>query len=508
MNEQQKEPGDDRNGAVHADLSGASAHFRFRTERLKVASFEFASTCNFNLGGVFHKSLGVIDVSTTGLGIQTESSLEAKPGTLLTDFRFEHRGKTLWSGTARIANIRTGNPNCYGVQFLGPVLNLHALRFNDEILENRVGSALHTMSDFETLPNSWRARCLDLFLLLVEVRRALEAAEAMDQLGSWREPSNSFRLCEAMFLKTWPRFKQLIEKQEIETLDLSPSQVELGLTFAQRLFMLEYEGCEFPHRAYFKPQGYAGDYRMMELAQAANLEGESLFQRFVHYYAQHTSLGRTIKGRAEVALEAAKQLVDSGRPVRILSLACGPAVELRRLLATYPRFEHKVEIILVDQDESALGSCLAELNQVIGLRGDNPPIEIKCLHFSLRQLLAPKRGAERELIQEEIHGVDLIYSMGLFDYLLQPLARRTVARLASYLNPGGRLLVGNLMRVPDSSWQIEFATAWHLIYRIEEEMHDLASAVEGAAKTGVTIDETGHCLFLDVVRTGHSVCDA
>ena len=83
MNEQQKEPGDDRNGAVHADLSGASAHFRFRTERLKVASFEFASTCNFNLGGVFHTSLGVIDVSTTGLGIQTESSITREQKNIL-----------------------------------------------------------------------------------------------------------------------------------------------------------------------------------------------------------------------------------------------------------------------------------------------------------------------------------------------------------------------------------------------------------------------------------------
>ena len=97
-----------------------------------------------------------------------------------------------------------------------------------------------------------------------------------------------------------------------------------------------------------------------------------------------------------------------------------------------------------------------------------------------------------------LHGVDLVYSMGLFDYLLQPLAKHTVSRLYSLLNPGGRLFIGNLVRVPDSTWIMEFATAWHLIYRTEPDMVGLTDAIKGPKpEVAVHKDATGHCLFLD-----------
>ena len=60
---------------------------------------------------------------------------------------------------------------------------------------------------------------------------------------------------------------------------------------------------------------------------------------------------------------------------------------------------------------------------------------------------------------------------------------------------------GNLMRVPDSTWIMEFATAWHLVYRTEEQMLDLASEISSTTESiEVQGDSTGHCLFLDVRR--------
>jgi hypothetical protein len=89
--------------------------------------------------------------------------------------------------------------------------------------------------------------------------------------------------------------------------------------------------------------------------------------------------------------------------------------------------------------------------------------------------------------------------MGLFDYLPQPLAQRTVKELFSMLNKDGRLLIGNLVRTPDSSWLIEYATAWHLIYRNAEEIHDMGGGLP--VKAQVITDSTNRCLFLHATNS-------
>jgi hypothetical protein len=89
--------------------------------------------------------------------------------------------------------------------------------------------------------------------------------------------------------------------------------------------------------------------------------------------------------------------------------------------------------------------------------------------------------------------------MGLFDYLPQPLAQRTANELFGMLNNEGSLLIGNLARASDSSWLIEYATAWHLIYRNEEDIHDMGSALP--AQPQVLTDSTGRCLFLHATNS-------
>jgi len=489
----------DHAGAVHADLEGAVRHYRYRPERLQVSSLEFDSACGFRFGEREFRNLQVVDVSSTGLGLMSEEPLAIEQDSEVEDLRFEHRGRLVWQGRARVIYPQDGKQLRFGVRFLGAPLDIAELRFRDDFVEQRLGHALERLDSFaEQLPADWRAKVMHLQQLLLEAKNILDAQEQGDQTGSWKTPARAWRLCEALYERWEPEFRRVTEELDEQTSSFEENQVELGLLYAQGIIMQEFSKCEVLWRAYNKPQGYAGDFRMMELAQTDILEGDSLYQRFLHYIAQHNSLGCTIKARASVAYRAAAETVALDRPVRILSLAAGPAVELRRLIRDTPEFKHKVDILLVDQDEDALRCGLRELNRVRGERGDDAPIEFHALHFSLRQILKPKPGGERRLVEEVLQGVDLIYSMGLFDYLLQPLAQHTVARLYSLLNPGGRLFIGNLVRVPDSTWIMEFATAWHLIYRTEPDMYGLTASIRGAApEVAVQKDATGHCLFLD-----------
>ena len=495
-----KNPASNPIGVPHADLQGAVNLFRFRPERLSVSALEFDSTCSFRLGGKVYEELKVVDVSGTGLGLQSKAPLDLDERAIVKDVRFRHRGRVVWTGEAMVVYPQNGNQLRFGIRFLGAPLSLQEMRFRDDFVEQRLGHALERLRSYEdVLPPEWRAGVTHLHQLLLEAKVLLDSQEAGDSEGRWREPDRSWRLCEA-FLERWgPEFRRVTEELDAMTESFDDREVELGLMFAQGIIMQEFTHCEMMRRAYEKPQGYAGDYRMMELGQTDVLEGDTLYHRFLHFLSQHFSLGQTIQARAWNAQDAATEIIAEDRPVRILCLASGPGVELRRLIRDTVEFKHPVEILLVDQDEDSLRSCLDQLNRVCGERGDNPPVEFHCLHFSLRQIIAPKRGAEQELVKTVLSGVDLIYSMGLFDYLLQPLARRTVSSLYQLLNPGGRLLIGNLMRVPDSTWIMEYGVAWHLVYRTEEEMLNLGAGISPAS-VSIGRDKTGHCLFFDARR--------
>lgn len=495
-------PHNGTNGAFHADLEGSAAAHRFRPRRCAIKGMHFESRASVWVRGRALTGLAVVDISSSGMGLISDTTIDLEPGTALQDLQLEHRGHVVWSGDATVVYGPEARQSRFGVRLLGPGIDLDEMRFRDDLVECQLGHSLIREDDFDRfLPATWRANVSALFYMMLEVRRTLEAQEATDTTNRWREAKASWRLCSIVHEKVWPAVKRLTEELDEVSVDFGERQTQLGLLFAQRLLTLEFTSCEFMNRAYTKPQGYAGDYRMMELGQSDELSGETLFQRFLQYYIQHSSLGQAIRERADVALEAARETVALNRPVRILSLACGPAVELRRLIAETEHFEHPVEIILLDQDEDALQSCVTELNRAAGHRDDLDKVSFRCLHFSLRQILAPKRGSERQLVAETLSGIDLIYSMGLFDYLEQPLAQKTAQRLFQLLSPGGRLLIGNLCRVPDSTWIMEFGLAWHLIYRNHDEMVDMAARIDDSQGT-ITIgsDTTGHCLFLDARR--------
>jgi len=66
---------------------------------------------------------------------------------------------------------------------------------------------------------------------------------------------------------------------------------------------------------------------------------------------------------------------------------------------------------------------------------------------------------------------DLIYSVGLLDYLSDRRARMLVRRLYDALLPGGLLIIGNMNETALSNlWPMEFIADWTLQYRGEAEM--------------------------------------
>jgi hypothetical protein len=180
---------------------------------------------------------------------------------------------------------------------------------------------------------------------------------------------------------------------------------------------------------------------------------------------------------------------------------------LKKLLASNPDLQAPVEFVLVDQDEQTLQYCHESLSREI-LSLASARVALNCLHISVKQILKPKDKTERHFISANLQSADLIYTVGLFDYLPRPVAKLLVRRLYKFLRPGGELFIGNLRESPDTSWMMEHTLAWHLEYRTPESMKELTKGLQPPpTSTEVVADSTGNCLFLNITRPENSLAE-
>lgn len=492
----------ERRGADHEKLYGARRQFWFRPDRLTREDFGSELVCRVKLSDAQPADYEVLDLAQWGFALRCDPGHAPMPGMELEEISILQRGEAVWTGRGNVVRYEERPVPRVGVRITSQGIDLDSLRVRQNVIETGLSGALQQYQELQELPQAWRAEVGMLQQLLQLIRDTADATTGMvAREGWWKEQERSQALSQSLYERWGPLFRERCLKLERISKRLTPRQMELGHRYAQRALMPLLLSCPMHRRAFEKPLGYAGDYRLMELIQEPMLEGESLFGRLMHHAGRHYTLAETVRRRGQVAEAAVREYLKLPRAVRIGSLACGPALELQRVLTDIPPRKHPVELLLIDQDEDALRTCQSALMRVINQRSDAALITVSCLRFSVRQIVLPKRGEEQQLVAKVLQGIDLIYSMGLYDYLLQPLARRVTTALWNLLAPGGKVLVGNLKRVPDSSWMMEYATEWNLIYRKEDEMLDLiAEAQPAPARVRIRRDKTGMCLFLEATR--------
>ena len=253
-------------------------------------------------------------------------------------------------------------------------------------------------------------------------------------------------------------------------------------------------------RAHRKPRGYAGDYKLMTMYFGDRYEG-SPFGRVLHALAHHYGLAKAVVGREVLTRGRIASRLSTGEPARIASIACGPALEMKNALRDVGSVSAPVEFILFDQDPEAIAYAEAGLRAVIDANPEGyAQVTVTPVTMSIKHLLKPHRP-EHDRILQGLQGLDFVYASGLFDYLPQPVAQALVALLFGQLKPGGQLSIGNLRHQADTVWMMEYTVDWQLIYRTPEEMLAMAANLrEVPAQCDVSADETGTCMFLDLVR--------
>jgi extracellular factor (EF) 3-hydroxypalmitic acid methyl ester biosynthesis protein len=251
------------------------------------------------------------------------------------------------------------------------------------------------------------------------------------------------------------------------------------------------------NRAYTKPLGYAGDYEMMNIIYRNDFEGDDVFSQVMSKVDCEGSAALAVRNRREYLLGKILSVyngLEEGHTGKVVSVACGPCMELGDLLKHTAEAKRPVrlDVVAMDQDPHAL----AYAGQMLS----SPAVNDTGVHIELVQdniknlIIGRKKEASRYA------NADLIYSAGLCDYLSANATSRLIGELYRYLKPGGCLVIGNFGPYNPQRFKMEYGAEWFLIHRSEEELKDLARGLPEDVVLRMEKEPEGVNLFLNIIK--------
>jgi extracellular factor (EF) 3-hydroxypalmitic acid methyl ester biosynthesis protein len=242
----------------------------------------------------------------------------------------------------------------------------------------------------------------------------------------------------------------------------------------------------FTWRAFAKPRGYAGDAELLDFIYGVDEDKDAPPEthptgRRVFHYSTRADVCEAVRARLRLVAEMVDRLaMEISRP-DILSVAAG---HLREANLTGALRQRRIgRWVALDSDSESL----QEIEKCCG-----------------RYAVEPVVGTVRQVMTRKIDlgKFDFVYSMGLYDYLQQPLARRLTERLFEALKPGGQLLIGNFLPGIRARGYMESFMAWYLVFRSPEQMLDLAMSIRDSRIRDIRLlgEEYQNIRFLMVTK--------
>lgn len=246
------------------------------------------------------------------------------------------------------------------------------------------------------------------------------------------------------------------------------------------------------HRSYTKPLGYPGDFSIMLHIYKDSFEGDTAFGRVFHKLACEDPLAAGVRTRKrlmrDLMTEEYQRRAAAGHGLRALSLGCGSAREVVEFVEELPEPPRGAKWTLIDQEEKALSMAYHDVLKAIQARGGG--CTAQCLYLSFEQLIRDPMAIRGEL-------QDLVYCVGMFDYLPKRRAQVLASALYDRVAPGGLLAIANACGPNEHFWQAEVVLDWSLIYREPEQLRALADPIAAsAASVEVRREESGAYDFL------------
>jgi extracellular factor (EF) 3-hydroxypalmitic acid methyl ester biosynthesis protein len=301
--------------------------------------------------------------------------------------------------------------------------------------------------------------------------------------------------------KTLAIFQDYVERFETLCGGLPPEVVPAHQAYIRRQIHPLILCAPFVYRTYSKPLGYAGDYEVVNMIMRDPFEGASIFAKIINYcfLAQKVSIAHQnrIDYLVQQLVAEGLRVRRAGRELRVMSLGCGPAVEVQRFMAQ-DSLASNATIELLDFNEETLQyarKAVAAASQRHSVLSPTVRLTKKGVHQIVKE-------ASRATQVQPGARYDFIYCAGLFDYLTDQVCRRLMDVMFSWLAPDGLLVVTNVDPSNPLRHGMEHLLDWNLVYRTSAQLAALVPALD-VEESAVRSDLTGVNVLAEVRKSPH-----
>jgi extracellular factor (EF) 3-hydroxypalmitic acid methyl ester biosynthesis protein len=359
-------------------------------------------------------------------------------------------------------------------------------------LEEAYNSFFQNWQNSYCISDEFKVLITDVQSYLTGVRHWLEGLEFGLKTQN-DKPAQERAILDAVAPRVISAFNRRHERFEEIIYALPPELRMVHQDFVRRHWQKLFLGSPFGHRTWHKPNGYAGDYEMMNMIHRNQPEGNSLYEKMIHFLLVSQWPALSVRNRiAHLRQHIFNETARTARVeefARILNIGCGPAREVQDFLKE-TQLSDGADFTLVDFNQETLlhaGDKLADLKRQHSRR-----TMVRARQMSVFELLKQARqnsgGGEK---------FDLIYCAGLFDYLAPDTCRALMDLWFDSLAPGGLMLIANMDDSKPFRNFIEFVLDWQLLYRDSNEF--LAMVPERCREfTRVITEPTSVNLFLHI----------
>jgi extracellular factor (EF) 3-hydroxypalmitic acid methyl ester biosynthesis protein len=193
------------------------------------------------------------------------------------------------------------------------------------------------------------------------------------------------------------------------------------------------------------PQGYQGDYKMLE-----SIYRNTPLSEGIGYYLDlcslNTELAVSVRNRITKLETILKDELSKRQKPSVLNIACGSCREVFELAPEIEKSGAKFTCIDLDNDALSFAANRLSYTGISTLTSN----QVKFRKYNALRMF------DHELNMSEFGKQDIIYSVGFFDYLESDFLATMLGELYNLLNPGGKLIVSfkdaNRYRHQDYHW--------------------------------------------------------
>ena len=223
-----------------------------------------------------------------------------------------------------------------------------------------------------------------------------------------------------------------------------------------------------------KPFGYAGDYKMIDMILTYQPAAGGM-DSLVDEYLMQLEAAQTVVSRRSFMVSEITGWIENRpngtTPPTIVSIGCGPAAEICDM-ALMSEFAG-AHFILVDLEDEALETASGRLRALP--TSDNFTFETYNDNL-VKDYLAPGFAGVASHFNRPI---DVIYSVGVMDYLSDKVFIRSFELLCESVRDSGICCLGNFGPRNSSRIYMDWVLDWPLYYRTQEALRTACPVSSG-----------------------------